>query len=464
MNLEMQILRRFLIGIYVMVLSGCVGIADPYQSPELDLPAVPEGIKQKISSASWWRSFNDETLTAWVEDALRNNWDLARARARMEEAKASLGSAEALNTPRLDGAVGVSGTRRKFGSNTTSEEFNGVTRTATVGLSLGWELDVWGRVDQMNQSARARYVSSELMRDAAALSVAGLVADTYFQWRTLETKYQITKDAIVQLQAICDLEKRRWQAGLGTELAYQQSLAELASTQAKLPLLEDAKGRSAVALQVLAGRGPRVLDPHMESKKTVIRAPDIPEVLDTQILLRRPDVAAAEWALKAAYSDVNASRAERYPRLSLSVVTGLLTSNSSWVSGTPSWLDTGLNATAPVWDGGMAASKVEASVARRSNATAQYHQSVLQAYRDLQEAVLSQKTSDMQFNLTQSELRLREQSLRFVQKSHAAGQKNLYEVLNEKIKVLQVQLALSDAQQAQWLSRTHFYKAIGGSL
>jgi len=283
MNLEIKILCRILIGIYVMVLSACVGVADTYQSPELDLPAVPDGVKQKISNTPWWLSFHDEALAGWIEDALKNNWDLAKVRARMDEARASLGSAEALKTPRLDGAVEVSGTRRKFGSNTTSDEFNGVTRTATLGLSLGWELDVWGRVDQMNQSAKARFMSSELMRDATALSVAGLVADTYFQWRTLETKYQTTKDAIVQLQIISDLEKRRWQAGLGTELSYKQSLAELSSVQAKLPLLEDAKGRSAVALQVLAGRAPRDLDSHMASAMTVTSVPDIPELLDTQI-------------------------------------------------------------------------------------------------------------------------------------------------------------------------------------
>ena len=146
------------------------------------------------------------------------------------------------------------------------------------------------------------------------------------------------------------------------------------------------------------------------------------------------------------------------------MVTGLLTSSSTWVSNSPSWLDTGLTASAPLWDGGFAASKADASVARRNHAKAQYHQAVLLAYRDLQEAVLAQTSSDAQAALVESELKLRQQSLALTQKSREAGRSSQYEVLSEKIKVLQAQLALCDAQQAQWLSRVHFYKAIGGSL
>ena len=103
-------------------------------------------------------------------------------------------------------------------------------------------------------------------------------------------------------------------------------------------------------------------------------------------------------------------------------------------------------------------------MARRDYAKAQYHQAVLMAYRDLHEAVLFQRASDAQLESVEDELLLRQRSLALTQKSHDAGRSSQYEVLSEKIKVLQAQWALSDAQQAQWLSRSRFYKAIGGNL
>ncbi len=457
--------KRFgLLSVLAFLLVGCASSTEGYKSPELDLPAVPQDVKQTISNVSWWESFGDPVLNALVQEALRSNWDLLKTNAKLNEARASLASVNALTTPRLDGAVSTSSSRRKLGDNTTLQEFNGTTRTTKLGVSMSWELDLWGRVAHLNEAAQARWASSELMQEATQLSVASTVTEAYFQWRTLQDKLAMTQSAVAQLQSICDLEQRRWQAGLATELVYRQSLAELVSFQAKLPQLEEAIGKSELALQVLVGRAPREIGQRFALGASSIKVPAIPPVLDTQLLLRRPDVAAAEWSLKAAYSDVNVSRAERYPRLNLSLIGGLLNSSSNWVTGTPTWIDVGLGASAPIWDGGLTASKIDANVARRDYAKAQYHQAVLQAYRDLYEALLVQRSSDQHLGLLQNELNSRQKSLSLTQKSHDAGRSSQYEVLSEKIKVLQVQLELSDAQQAQWLSRSRFYKAVGGSL
>ncbi|TDR30765.1 efflux transporter outer membrane subunit [Hydromonas duriensis] len=464
MKFKPKMIGLALLGSSSLFLLGCSHLSEDYKAPDLELPSVPEGVKQSISSTSWWASFGDPVLNGWEQEALAHNWDLVKAYARMEEARAGLASTQSLITPRVDVVGGLSGSRYKVGTNTSVDELNRLTRSASVGLALNWELDVWGRVKQLNEGAKARWSSSELMQDATALSISGLVADTYFQWRTLQSKLAITRDAVEQLKKITDLERRRWKAGLGTELSYSQSLAELDSVESKLPLLVEAVGRAELALQVLAGRPPRDIEQALPKKTAAIKVPATPKVLDTQLLLRRPDVAAAEWALKAAYADVNVSRLERYPRLNLSILGGLLASSSAAIAGVPLWLDTGLNAAAPLFDGGLNASKVDASLARRDYAKAQYHQAVLQAYRDLQEAVLAQTSSDRYVLMVEKELASRERALQLTQKSRDAGRSSQYEVLAEQLKVLQAKLTLSDAKQAQWLSRSHFFKAIGGNL
>jgi multidrug efflux system outer membrane protein len=464
MKFKLKIIGLAFFGCSSLLLSGCSNLSEAYKAPDLELPSVPAGVKQIIASTSWWESFGDPVLNAWEKEALENNLDLAKTYARMEEARASLASTQSLITPRLDVVGGLSGSRYKADTTTSANELSNLKRSASIGLALNWELDVWGRVKQLNEGAKARLNSSELMQDAAALSLSGLVADTYFQWRTLQTKLATTRDAVGQLKKITDLERRRWRAGLGTELSYSQSLAELDSVESKLPLLIEAVGRTELALQVLAGRPPRDLGQALSKKSAVINVPATPKLIDTQLLLRRPDVASAEWALKAAYADTNVSRLERYPRLNLSILGGLLASSSSAIAGTPLWLDSGLNAVAPLFDGGLNASKIDASLARRDYAKAQYHQAVLQAYRDLHEAVLAQTSSDRYVARVEEELASRVRVLKLTQKSHDAGRSSQYEVLDEELKVLQTKLTLSDAKQAQWLSRSHFFKAIGGNL
>lgn len=449
-------------------LSSCSHLSEEYHRPELDLPSAPEGFAENISSQAWWESFGDLELNTWIEEALEHNWDIVKAQARIEEANAGMVSVRSLQTPRIDAVGNISSSRYKIGTNTAIDELDRVTRTASFGLALNWEIDLWGRIKQLNAGAKARWEASQLMKDATALSLSGLVADSYFQWRTLQDKLSITRDGITQLQALTDLEYRRWKAGLGTELKYSQSLAELNAVESQLPLLIEATNRAELTLKVLAGQSPRNLTKasamNSAMKTAKIKIPATPVLLDTQLLLRRPDVASAESNLKAAYADVNVSRLERYPRINLSVLAGLLASSSAAISGVPIWLDSGLGAAAPIFDSGLNASKIDASVARRDYASAQYQQTVLQAYRELHEALLAQKSSDQYVQLTEVELASRQNALRLTEKSHQAGRTALYEVLSERLKVLHTKLALSDAKQAQLVSRSRFFKAIGGNL
>lgn len=455
--------KSLAISVY-LALVGCGTSVELYTSPDLDLPEVPAGVSQVVSQKDWWLAFQDPVLNTFVNESLKHNWDLVKASANVAQARENFVGAQALTSPSVNAGINYSASRRKLGIGTTEAEFNKVTRTVTTNLALGWEMDIWGRIEHMNDAAKARFISSELMREAMQLSVTSLVVDAYFQLRTLQSKLQAMQEFSETVELISSLELRRWKSGLGTEFTYRQTEIDLMSAKSNVLLLQEAVGKSSLVLQALLGRSPRDISVLAPAADHSIQVTSVPHVLDTKILLRRPDVASAEWALKAAFADVNATRAERYPRLGLSVIGGLLSSSSTWVSGTPSWLDTGLTSSVPFIDGGLNASKVNAGIARRDYAKAQYHQAVLQAYTDLHQAVLEQNTSDKQVTLVSNELALRKQMLTFTQKSQSLGRVSLYEVYSEKLKVLQIQMALSDAKQAQWLSRSHFYKAIGGGI
>lgn len=449
----------------IWLLVGCVGPVQTYVPPELDLPVQTGATDVPVTQSDWWLAFNDPVLSGWIEESLSRNWDILKAASQVAEAQAGLRSTQALSAPRLDVVAGAGIHQRQIGSIAQSHEFNQQTRSATLGAALSWEWDLWGRVDQLNKSAQARAESIEHLRQATALSIASWVSQTYFQWRALQDKLRIAQSAQQQLDQVSGLEHRRWKAGLGTELAYRQSLAEAAAVRVQVAPLEAGIAQAGLALQALAGRSPRELMSQLPYSPTDAMAlPALPAVVDMRVLLRRPDVAAAEWGVQVEHANWNASQAQRYPRVSFNLIGGLLASSSTVISGAPLAYDLAAGVTAPLLDGGALKAQVQAAQARRNQAELNYRQIVMQAHREVHDAVIQHDSSDRHVLALEQELALRQQALALARRSYEAGRTSQYEVLSETVKVLQVQWALSDAHQSQRTARSQFFKAMGGGL
>ena len=427
------------------------------------IDAPPPALKPLSVDREWWRSFADPMLDQLVAEALCNNFDLAKASANIDEARANVGAARALLSPHGDGLAKIGSTRRQVTFGITEKEFNKEVSSASVGAAVNWEIDLWGRIRQMNDAALARLAASEHTRNATALSISSAVVDTYLQLHNLDKKLTITRNAARDQQDAAHLEFRRWQAEAGTELAYRQSLAEMSATQARIPGIESAIAKTELALQLLVGRSPRLMAEHLP-RNNAPSLPDTPREFDSALLLRRPDVASAEQLLVAAHADVNATRAERYPRLNLSLLAGLIASSSKLISGFPMFWDIGAGLSGPIYDAGLVQSKTEAAEARRAWAVAHYRNTVAMAFRETYEAMVLRDTSDRQFASTGDEVATRKQSLALTQKSYDAGRSSKFEVLAESIKVLNAELSLADARQNQLAARSQYYKALGGGF
>lgn len=382
----------------ITCLSGC---AIPWQkqwpthkTPVLELPAQAPTLKLLSVDREWWKAFHDATLNDLVADALVNNADLAKAAANVSEARANVGAAQAMLSPRADALGKASVTKRQPSG--ASDDFNRTTTSVTGGVGLNWEIDLWGRIRQLNEASLARLTASEHTRNATVLSISSAVVETYFQLLALDTNLRITKDAERNLAEIAELEKRRWRADVGTELAYSQSLAELASVEARIPSIEAAIVHTQLALAILLGRTPRQMTEPLARSDSLPTLTDMPNEFDSTLLLRRPDVASAEQMLAAANADVNAARAEHLPRLNLELLAGLIASSSSAISGFPLYADLGAGMSAPIYDAGLLQSKVDAAEARKNKAIAHYRYTVGLAFRDVYVAMIDRDTSDRQ--------------------------------------------------------------------
>lgn len=442
-------------------LAGCAVNWPAHETPALDIP--PPASKPLSLDRQWWKAFDDPALDQLVDDALANNLDLAKAAATIAEARANAGAARALLSPRVDGIAKGSATQRQLNIAINDADINRTTVSGAVGAAVSWEIDLWGRIGQMNEAALARLAASEHTRNATSLSVSSAVVDTYLQLRTLDNKLLMTREAARDLKYAANLELRRWKAEAGTELAYRQSLAEYTATAARIPNIEAAIARTELALQILIGRSPRQMAGDM-ARSTGPKLPDAPREFDTELLLRRPDVASAEQLLAAANADLNATRAERYPRLNLSLLAGLIASSSGLITGFPLYFDASAGLTGPLYDAGLIQAKTESAEARKEKAIAHYRYTVSLAFRDTYEAMRLRETSDSQVASSEEEVATRKKSLALTQKSYDAGRSSKFEVLSESIKVLNAQLALADARQNQLLARSQYFKALGGGF
>lgn len=456
-----QLLRLCVTTLSLALLSACSTLWPDYERPQIDLP--PQTAKPISVDRQWWTAFASPELDQLIADALIYNFDLAKAAANVEEARANTAAASSLLTPRVDGIAGADVSRRTFATASSPQDFDRSVTTTAVGVGIGWEIDLWGRIRQMNDAALARLSASEHARNAVTLSISSAVAETYFQLLAADAKVDITRKAIGYLRNVTDLELRRWKGGMGTQLAYSQSQAELASTEARLPGFEAGQAKIELALQLLVGRSPRQLSERVARGGT-LTLPDPPREFDSALLLRRPDVASAEQLLVAAHADVNAARAEIYPRLNLSLLAGFVGSTSSIVSGMPLFFDAQAALVGPIYDGGLVQSKIDSAQARRDKALAHYRYTVSLAFKDAYEALIMREAGDKQVISSEVEVQIRRKSLSLTQKSYDVGRSSKYEVLSESIKVLNAELALADARFAQEVSRSQYYKALGGGF
>lgn len=445
----------------LLAMTGCSVIWPAYEAPRIDMP--PAALKPQSIDSQWWKAFGDPALDQLVQDALVNNFDLAKAAANIEEARANAGAARALLSPRVDGVAKTGASKNQLNFGVSEEDINKATASATVGAAVNWEIDLWGRIRLTNDAALARLAASEHTRNATALSISSAVVDTYLQLRMLDAKLVTTRDAASNLKYAANLEFRRWKAEAGTEMAYRQSLAEQTATEARIPGLISAITKTELALQLLVGRNPRQMtEPLVRSVQP--KVPEMPREFDSALLLRRPDVASAEQMLVAAHADVNAARAERYPRLNLSLLAGLIASSTGAITGFPLFWDASAALSGPIYDAGLVQSKAEGAEARRERAVAHYRYTVSLAFRETYEAMMLADTSDSQFASSNAEVATRKKSLVLMQKSYDAGRSSKFEVLSESIKVLNAELSLADARQNQLVARSQYFKALGGGF
>lgn len=383
-----------------MLLAGCA-VGPDYQRPAADLPqawpAAPQNASQVASrDSTWWKIYADPALDKLVEEALARNADLAIAAARITEAEAQLGLARTSFSPTTyaDGGRGRSRTSAKSGQ--FQEGMPLETTSNRAALNISYELDFWGKYRRTSEAARAELLATEAARDTVRQSLIAQVVQGHYNLVALDARVAATERTVQRGREALALLTKQFDAGMISRFELQQRSAEVDAVTAQLPPLQRDRAAQERALAVLLGRPPRdVVDANIRRDGDRANATTLnlvaPAGLPSELLLSRPDLREAEQRLVAANARIGVARAAYFPSITL---TGAIGSESAQLSDLFSgpartWNFAG-NITQALWGAGRLMREEEIAEARQKVAVEQYRNAVINAFREVQDAVAAQ--------------------------------------------------------------------------
>ncbi len=447
-------MKRFGLFALAITLTACT-VGPNYQKPVVTVPETFYGTEsatpESIADTQWFDLFSDPTLRSLVDEALRNGYDVRIAAARVEQARARYGIAGAARYPDVDYEVRT-GYGRQSGE-------TGAAIAANVGAS--WEVDLWGRIRRLNEAARAQYLASEEGQRAVRLALASEVASTYFDLRELDRELVIARETVDAFQKTLDLFDTRLKGGTASGVETSRAEALLANAAAQIPFLEQQIVETENHLSLLLGRVPGPIARGAALEQQPLPAA-VPAGLPSALLLRRPDVRAAEQALIAANANVGVAEAAFYPTLSL---TGILGGQSSELSeffneGRLWNVQAGL--LGPIFNAGRLRNQKRVAVAQFDEALAEYEQSVTQALADASTSIVSVEKLAAVEAARQRALRANEEAVRLVNMRYESGFSAYFEVLDAMQQLFTAQNNLARTRRDRLVALVQLYRALGG--
>src|SRR5207245_565112 len=357
-------------------------------TPESFRMAGKEG--ESIANLPWWKLLRDEELQKLVRIALNENKDLKQAVASVEEFQARLFIARTDFAPQRS----ATGNATSLGRLTIVNIPGFPTPSSYyVQGNLSWELDFWGRVRRENEAARADLFAREENRRAVVLQLVSSVAQAYFDLRQLDMQLDIARRTLQSWEESVKIAQARLRQGLIPKLDLDQFEAERANAAARTAELERQMVQKENELSVLLGRNP-VQIPRGRLLTEQVMPPEVPAGLPSELLQRRPDILQVEQQLAAATARIGVAKAERFHKIT---ITGLLGVASPQLSslGSGDFGVAGLWMTGPLFNAQILGFQQQAAEAQARQAVAQYEQTILVAFREVEDALVAvRKTRD----------------------------------------------------------------------
>jgi multidrug efflux system outer membrane protein len=447
----------------LLFLAGCA-VGPNYKQPVIDSPSTYRTENPVTNAAyielNWWEIYKDAKLQALIREALTNNYDLRIAMARVEQANALAMQARSQFVPSISYNGTVSrGRNSVFGSAFPN---NGVTvNSALATLNAFWEVDLWGRVRRLNESARAQFLASEETRRGVRLTLVSDVATAYFQLLELDQELEIASRTTNSFAESVRIFSQRVEGGTASALESSRAEAALDDAAAAVPAIRERIVNTENQLSILLGRNPGAIQrPNAMLTQSL---PEIPTGLPSELLERRPDVREAEQFLHSATAQVGESVAEFFPKIGLTAFMGKVSPElSAFTLGSANAWGLAAEASGPLFQGGRLVGQYRQSKAARTEAELRYRQTILNAFREVSDALVSRLELAEIRDHQAHEVTALETAVKLSSERYVAGKASYYEVLEAQQQLFPTQLNLARTQRDQLLAVVTLYKTLGG--
>ena len=415
-------------------------------------------------AADWWTSLGDPQLDALVREALQDSPSLAAADARVRQAQAQAGLADAARKPTLSGSAqyAVAQLPKTLAPGELSDE---VMHNIMLTADFKWPLDVWGGKRAEYEAALGQARATEVDAQAARLALAANVARGYVALAQAFDALDVAQREQARATRLHDLGKQRVQAGLDNQLQLRQAESLIASAKQQEQAARQQIDATRNALAALLGKGP---DRGLEITRPQLLqapAPALPGVLPSELLGHRPDVVAARWRVEAGSRGIDAAKASFKPSVNLSALAGLASMGLSDLFGSDALLGFGGPAISlPIFDGGRLRSNLAARDADYDLAVAGYNQTLVGALREVTDAVQAARALDAQITSATQARDAARSALDIASARYDAGLGTQLDVLSAQRPLLQLEQQLTALNAQRYAATIDLDRALGGGL
>ena len=455
-------MRSLILAAFSMLLLSCA-MGPNYSRPDIptsDSFRMAEEPKDLPSLANmpWWELYRDEELQRLIRIALEENKDLKRAVASIDEFQARLFTARMDFVPQLSATGNLPVARLGgFAVPGFPNPFNHYVQG-----SLSWELDIWGRIRRANEAGLADLLAREENRRAVALQIVGGVAQGYFDLRQFDMQLDIAKRTLLAWDESVRIGQARLRQGMINGLDVDQFEAERENAAARIAELKRQMIQKENELSVLLGRNPSQIA-RGRSLTEQMMPPMVPAGLPSELLQRRPDVVQAEQQLVAATARIGMAQAERFPKLSLTGILGVASPHlTDFVSPATSFGVLAPVLTGPLLNAQTLGFQQRAVEAQAKQAVAQYEQTILVAFREVEDALVGVSTAREQASAQERQVTALRSALHLANLRYKGGLANYLDVLIAQRSLFEAELSLAATHRLHLVSVVQLYKALGG--
>lgn len=470
----MRVCSRVSLAVCALGLAGCRTVGPDFKQPRVEAPqafkhAAPASREAAglAPDGAWWTVFGDPSLDALVRAATEQNPTLAAAVARIDEARARAGllAADTRVTANASGVARLAGetAEREIpvpGRPVTYRERGDAYR---VSVDAAYELDLWGRVRRSLESADAQLAASEADRRAVWLVLTADVAQTYFTLRSLDDVLAVLNRTAASRREAVEVLSARFNAGLAPELDANRARVELATLEGEIAEAQRRRDQAVNTLALLAGKAPADFAISKDAQKLAPEPPPVPPGLPSELLRRRPDLAASEALLHARTAEIGVAEAGRFPSIRLTGSAGFESTELGSLLGRPSqFWQLGPSVSVPVLDGGRVRANVAIAEARVAAATAEYRQRGLAAFREVEDALVDLREQAVQAAAQARAAEAAAQVLELSRLRFERGFVTYLDVVDAQRSVLQIERSRVELAGARRASTVRLIRALGG--